>query len=165
MEKTCTKCKRILSLECFGKDKRLRDGLQTQCKGCTQKRYNRWYTKKTSKETKRQWKAKNPYVAWASTTLSAHRIRGCEVLISTSELKAMAEQARYCKICGCELNWIVGKGKIMNNSPSLDRTDNTAVMATGNVQIVCCSCNTTKRDRSMDEFIEYCRLVIRRYNV
>ena len=164
--KKCSKCKRILPLHCFGKDKTLKSGLRSQCRECT----GTYYRKRTTEYTKnasRKYKMAHPYSSWAVHTISSHKINGFEVLIDTPALASRAKQTYYCEICGCELDWTPLKGKPRDNSPSLDRINNLASMTLENTQIVCRFCNTRKGKQTMDELMEWCKKVIkyRRYNV
>ena len=51
-----------------------------------------------------------------------------------------------------------------NKSPTLDRLDNEKVIRTDNVLILCYQCNATKRDRTLKEFLEYCRAVDKKFH-
>ena len=78
----------------------------------------------------------------------------------------MASNTDHCEICGCELNWgKVGKyGSPLDNSPTLDRTNNEDFLAPHNVQIVCRNCNMTKNARNMKEFVEYCKMIAEKFS-
>ena len=45
----------------------------------------------------------------------------------------------------------------------LSEFSNCRHMTLNNIQIVCHSCNSTKRNRTMVEFIEYCKLIVKLY--
>ncbi len=55
--KQCTKCKRLLSLDCFNKDKCMSDGLHCSCKECTKRYYQD--NKEGLKEYSRQYHQNN----------------------------------------------------------------------------------------------------------
>lgn len=82
--------------------------------------------------------------------------------ISSKELADIARKADSCAICGCQLNWAPGR-KFSGLSPSLDRIDNGQDIAKDNIQIVCHSCNRTKSNRTMRDFVAYCKTVIERF--
>ena len=42
-QKYCSKCKRILPLDKFAKNRRHADGKQSYCKDCARKSYQSWY--------------------------------------------------------------------------------------------------------------------------
>lgn len=44
-EKRCSKCAKILSIDCFYKDKYKKDGLKSHCKSCASGYYNRWHNR------------------------------------------------------------------------------------------------------------------------
>lgn len=46
-----------------------------------------------------------------------------------------------------------------NKSPTLDRLDNEQIIRSDNILILCYQCNATKRDRTLKEFLDYCRAV------
>jgi hypothetical protein len=46
-----------------------------------------------------------------------------------------------------------------DNSPALDRKSNQKILNIDNVQILSDKCNATKHNRTMKEFIEYCKIV------
>ena len=148
-EKKCSKCKKLVPVERFVKSAYVEDGYYSWCKDCC----------RVAQQVR---KTKRPYYYWSIATLSNYRQAGYEVLIENTELEEKACQARFCDICGCELDWMPDKGVTKPMSPSLDRIHNGAMVCMENTQIICHLCNVTKGPRSMDEFIEYCKLVIRR---
>ncbi len=87
-------------------------------------------------------------------------------MLTLRETVALAERSNYCAICGVELDWRVGglkMGKIQPKSPSLDRINNDPFLTTSNVWVVCIKCNTTKNNRTMVEFVEYCKRVVEKF--
>jgi len=62
------------------------------------------------------------------------------------------------------LDWRLGnKGHMHNKSPTLDRLDNEKVIRRDNVLILCYQCNATKRDRTLNEFLDYCRAITAKF--
>jgi hypothetical protein len=53
---------------------------------------------------------------------------------------------------------------LINRSPTLDRLGNENEIRSDNILILCYQCNATKRDRSLKEFLEYCRAVATRFH-
>lgn len=87
------------------------------------------------------------------------------MLITSEELYRLACKTDQCYICGRRLNWQLGnKGKGKPDSPTLDRLNNENVLTRDNVVILCYSCNATKRDRSLLEFVEYCGAVATKFH-
>lgn len=72
----------------------------------------------------------------------------------------MSSKIDSCFICGIQLDWELGnKGRTHASSPTLDRMDNQNEIRQDNVLILCYSCNATKRDRTLQEFLDYCEAV------
>lgn len=67
----------------------------------------------------------------------------------------MAYNTEICPICGVKLDYAPFKGKIQDNSPSLDRINNEISISLDNSWIICNSCNRTKSNRTLKEFKEY----------
>ncbi len=165
--KQCSKCKEFKKVEEFHRDSCKSDGLYSQCKECAVGSAKRWYT--NNREWKcvsvRQWRVNNPKRYWAKATLDNHRRKGFEVNITIDALTDLAKNTKTCSLCGCELNWSYGtkNGHSQPNSPSLDRIDNTNTLTLDNIQIICNRCNATKFDRSMKEFVDYCKMVVEKF--
>jgi hypothetical protein len=129
----------------------------------------KYQNSKKGKEVRRRAEKKytknHPYRIWAKNTLNKHRRRGNITNISTNELEELAKQTTHCKICGCKLNWKSDNknGTIQSNSPTLDRIDNKNTITTNNIQILCYTCNASKRNRTMSEFINYCEMVVKKF--
>jgi hypothetical protein len=69
--------------------------------------------------------------------------------------------AKTCFIYGIQIDWQLGnKGHMSNRSPTLDRLDNEEVIRRDNILILCYKCNATKRDRTLNEFLDYCNAVV-----
>jgi hypothetical protein len=182
MQKKCSKCKQIKEVSEFNRNKKEKDGLQSWCKVCSkqaQKKYRKtekgkesytkyqreWRNSKKGKELSRKQLKKKPYRHWARSTLADHRKKGNEIKITFDELETLAKQSTYCKICGCELMWGYGNknGKVQSNSPTLDRIDNGNTISVDSIQILCHSCNTTKRHRTMDQMLQYCKNFVKKF--
>lgn len=71
------------------------------------------------------------------------------------------EFPEYCKYTGIKLNYDVGKGKIMDCSPSFDRIDVTKGYTMDNVQIISNKANTMKSSATSDELISFAKSVLR----
>ncbi|MEN6292332.1 MAG: hypothetical protein ABFD07_10025 [Methanobacterium sp.] len=59
--KTCTKCKRLLPLDCFSKEKKGKNGLCAQCKECVRAKNKVWYenNKERKSATSKLWHENN----------------------------------------------------------------------------------------------------------
>jgi 5-methylcytosine-specific restriction endonuclease McrA len=65
-------------------------------------------------------------------------------------------------LCGVKLLKTIENKTPMDTSPSLDRIDNSDELNENNIWIICHQCNATKRNRTIDEFYEYCNHIISR---
>ena len=160
--KQCSRCKEFKKVEEFYRNEQYGDGLHNWCKECVRGNRKRWYAnnRERSREISRRWQVNNPERRWVINTLSSHRQKDFEVNITIDALTELAKNTKTCLLCGCELDWSVNtKGYLQFNSPSLDRIDNADTLTLDNVQIICYRCNVTKQNRSMKEFVEYCKLV------
>lgn len=146
--KYCPKCKQLLSLDNFNKDRTTKDGLQSICKHC-----GKSYESNPSYRFRR----------WALNTIKTHK-KKFKICISLEKLIYKAEQSQYCKICGVKLNWERGnKGRRPHpDNPTWDRVNNDNFMSDDNTAIICHRCNTLKSDGTLKEMIKYCKSVIER---
>src|ERR1700681_4508371 len=113
----CNRCKRELPITAFYTQS---PGVRRICKKCDNE-YSRNYHK-THPESARKYDQerarRNPKRRWATACLSGHRRRGYDVKISSEELYQMAVHTELCFICGCQINWELGKkGRMQSDSP------------------------------------------------
>jgi len=116
------------------------------------------------KEERKNHRLNNHVIYWARNSIHKHRQAGYNVEFSADQLISMAATTKHCSICGQELDWSGGKGRAGWNSPSIDRIDNNDILRLDNVQIICRHCNTTKLDRTMAEFVKYCKMVVDKFS-
>ena len=109
--------------------------------------------------------AADPRKLWAQMSIGNHKNNGFTLQLTKHELEEMALKTDKCAICDVTLAWGYLTGKAYKISPSLDRINNDKVVTKDNVQILCVRCNRTKSDRTMNEFIEYCNLVAKRFPI
>jgi hypothetical protein len=113
------------------------------------------------RDATRKWKEENPVRAWAGHSISAKKHNSKFTLTLTIE-ELMAKAPTHCPLCGCELIYKskgIGKSSPINCSPSLDRINNELVVRNDNTWVICHKCNTTKSNRTLQEFINYCTKV------
>jgi len=150
--KICQCCKDDKPINAFNACKNRKDKHATICKECVkkQRKYERCHTDK--------------FKLWTIGTVCSHKRNGFEISFAKKELLLLAKKTSICHICGCELDWDIGKGKPQDNSPSLDRINNEKDMHMDNIQIICWRCNRLKRAMTMEEFYAYCRnITIRQF--
>jgi len=147
--KRCTKCGEFLEKDkYFSKDKRKRDGFRTSCNECNKKK-------------RREWRINNKFLSWSYGVIYNHIARGFRVIITPKELEKIAEEMDTCHVCDISLDYTRGKGVGVNrdHTPTLDRMNNGQRITIDNINILCHRCNRTKTDRTMKEFIKYCKMV------
>lgn len=114
----------------------------------------------------KEWELKNPFYHVARATLYKHKkYKNCIVKdVSTKWLMDKFKDTPYCEICGVLLDYSK-KGKLVSNSPSLDRLNNEKEIRKDNIQILCHRCNSTKGDKNIKDLVSWCKLVIQKYAV
>ncbi len=143
--KMCSKCRITKKVSEFHKNKGMRDGYGAWCIACL-----------------RNYKQQHIHIYWSRATMERHTRKGFEIQVDENTIVEMAKKSKECPICGVELSWVL-TGRSAGNSPSLDRKYNETILTKDNIWIICRRCNTTKSDRTMDEFIEYCKFVSERF--
>lgn len=118
--------------------------------------------KEQYRANQRRYTQEHPHKAWAASTLHDHRIKGMITEISTKELEDIAIHVRYCEYCDKELIYR-NKGGQCEASASLDRIDNENIIRADNIKIVCNECNSTKRTRSFEDFVLYCKKIVDKF--
>ena len=166
--KSCSTCKKIKSLECFGKDKRARDGLRSQCKEC-EKIYERTrdqnkkraYFKKyrannrdREKTRLKNWKESNPekYNAYHKRTKIKRRCTTTDFDPDITLEELYNRAGGTCALCGrsCDYNDYVFRGSVFiagNEYPSIDHIrplSRGGSHTWANVQLVHRRCNSIK---------------------
>ena len=165
----CTKCGCYKWFTEFRKDKRCFFGVAYDCLSC-RKEYGKSIAKPLSAEQKkirnekrRQIRQETPQVTWAYSTISYHK-KSYIVDFDVYYLVDLAKNTSHCALCGTPLNWNYYR-TLQHNSPSLDRINNETHLDESNIQIICSKCNTTKSNRTQQEFIEYCHLIASKFPI
>ena len=141
----CARCKEEKLLAEFGNSNRNCRGVVYYCKPC--------YS-----IIREEFKVKNPYRNWAQRTHSSHKRCGYKINCSSEDIEKLASESKNCPFCEKELNW--NNNKMSHDSPSLDRLDNSEELNLSNIMVICQQCNSTKSNRSLDGFLEYCEKII-----
>lgn len=161
--RTCNRCNRKIPVSDFYDPP---SGARYNCKKCE---YDYSVAYRNShhgfqKEQDREYSRRNPRRRWSTACLAGHRRKWYEIEISFEELCEIASRTDFCFICGASLDWQLGnKGHMHNRSPTLDRLDNENVIRSDNVLILCYRCNATRRDRTLNEFLNYCNAVVTKF--
>jgi hypothetical protein len=165
ISKKCSKCQEIKAICEFGKDVTKVDFLSIRCKPCNRGLCRAYHEKNRDKKSEYNLKQaqKNPYQQWAKNCISAHKHNGFDVDLSSIELVRIATETLTCKICDQLIDWSYGVGQKWNG-PSLDRLDNGKSLDHSNTIIICRSCNVTKRNRTFNEFVQYCKNIAEKFD-
>ena len=123
--KICSTCKQLKPVECFGKDKRAKSGLRSQCKDCEKKyrvngeknrdpekkrlhakRYRETH-KEIEKARLQNWKKNNPekHKAYRSRTKLRNRCKAVEFDKDITLEKLYNRDNGICAICGGRCNY------------------------------------------------------------
>lgn len=157
----CSTCKEEKSLTEFTRDTSGSMGFSYDCKICSRKRHRIVYENNPNKKAVRLlWRTNQYRSYWATTTLFKHRQKH-EVDINHGDLVELVNHKDKCDLCGMSLDWSPHKGRLNDRSPTLDRRDNDNMIRIDNILIICHLCNRTKGNRSLTDFIEYCKNIIR----
>ena len=66
----------------------------------------------------------------------------------------------YCPVFGIKLQRQIGKGKILDSSPSLDRIDNSLGYIKGNIQVISNKANAMKHSASKQELLTFAKWIM-----
>lgn len=165
VDRFCRKCKTLQPISNFGKNSRTTDRISFSCKRCNRTECKASYAKHRTNRCKSMMdRAKsNPHEQWARNCISGHKRNGFIVTISVAELSEIAKNISKCPLCNENIVWEYGIGQKWNG-PSLDRIYNSPTISKGNSMIICRSCNVTKRDRTINEFIFYCQKIANKFS-
>ena len=162
--RTCLKYNKELPISGFYAPS---SGFRYVCKNCDKagsREYNRAH-RAYRNQYDRNYARTNPRRKWTHACLASHRRSGYVVKLTSKELFELATKTDNCFVCGCKLNWGLGrKWKQRADNPSLDRLDNERMIRKDNVAILCYRCNATKQNRTLTQFIEYCAAVAARFH-
>jgi hypothetical protein len=93
---------------------------------------------------------------WIASSIRRHKSIGIEICTTQEEL-IKCNDINHCAICGNTL--IIAKNKKNHSSPTLDRKNNERYMDKYNTQIICSACNSIKGARTMNQFLEWCKMI------
>ena len=89
---------------------------------------------------------------WTITTIYTHSIRNIIIKITKEELFNKIKDINNCQFCDEKLNFFNKKTNLF--SATLDRLNNEDYIDNKNTVIICHSCNSTKSDRTICQFLE-----------
>jgi len=144
--KTCTKCRRELSLDRFAIGRRYKGGLRTWCKDCTKLYMHERYKQFTPDESEklklssRRWREENPLRAKLCEYKGRSKYVGTEYSIPDRLFEDLVTD--NCFYCHSEPKPFNG----------IDRVDNARGYVEDNVVTCCEMCNLAKRDCTRQQF-------------
>ena len=94
---------------------------------------------------------------WIAISLNGHKNKGITILTTQEELVGHRSDITHCDMCGVLLSNECNTS--MGNSPTLDRMNNEMVMDKNNTMIVCHDCNTMKSNRTLEEYLNFLKIV------
>jgi hypothetical protein len=131
--KTCSKCKEAKELTEFYKNHRTADNYTTRCKTCNIERAV-------------EWNRNNPVQKMLNEARNRAHKKGLEYCLEKSDIHI----PKTCPLLGIELKW-GGTHKDKDNTPSLDRLDNSKGYTPDNIWIISWRANNLKRDATFSE--------------
>ena len=173
--KVCSTCKQLKTLECFGKDKRAKNGLRSQCKEC-EKKYRANAERNRDPEKKRihakqyrethkdiekarlkKWKTDSPekYRAYHARSKFKNRCSVSEYDSSINLEKLYNRDKGICALCGgyCDYNDFIFIGGTFIAGYTYPSIDHIKPLSKGgahtwdNVQLAHKYCNSIKSDK------------------
>jgi len=158
-------CHKIKNISLFTPSKRGKYGRHCICRECR----NLYARKKFAEhpELRRKYKKtyadKYPIKEWCRAAIGSHKRKGYIVKFGVKELLSIAEKTSYCKYCNNKLDYDTKYGKRKNipkeNNPTIDRINGEKILTVDNVEIICWKCNTTKLNRTEEEFYKYSKQI------
>jgi len=164
--KHCPSCKKIKEINEFHKNKTRYDGLQTHCKNCLserRKKYNienkdlvlskrkiyRQNRKDKDSLLNHNLRRRNPAKYLLKYAMRRSKESGLEFSLSLKDIQIPDR----CPILNIPL--FVSKGRPSDNSPSIDRIDNTRGYIPGNIIVCSWKANSVKNDTDIILLEEY----------
>lgn len=175
--KFCKRCKTQKSLDLFSKKKTAKDGMCPNCKECEKLIHKEYYEKnRESILEKDKQKRKLGSRAASKPTLKTRlnqNIKRKELRRNSPELSLYTEAKKRAKEKDLEFSILlddifvppvcpilliplkVGTGKLHNNSPSLDRVDNSKGYTKDNIMVISYLANRMKSSASKEQLLQF----------
>lgn len=191
MNKSCSKCNTTKSIHDFAIDKTHKDGHRSICKKCisqymmsyakhhsdeiSNKRKSRYQTNRENELQKnKENRIKNGW-KWEIKRRENHRKNPINMMIMAAKRRAKSKNMEFnlspqdftlpekCPVLGIPLH-VSDTGNACDNSPTLDRIDNSKGYIKDNVVIVSFRANTIKNVASVEELEKVCNFYKERKN-
>lgn len=163
--KTCPRCKRELSLDCFGKrNDRPNNPYKSHCLDCNNKKTIKWRQRKIDDgewhsyilKQNREWRRKNPSQKLIQGALERARKYNLPFDITAEDVPI----PQTCPVLGISITPNIGGRIAADNSPSLDRIIPEKGYVKGNVKVISYRANMIKNAGTIEEhmkIVEYMR--------
>lgn len=182
-EKVCRVCNEEKSISEFGVNRTYKDGYDTQCKACRNKKAaiqrdkhreknNKKYVEKYHSDSEfkkhrnamsiksyRKTREEHPEKIIIYSAKQRAKEKGWDFDLDESDIIF----PKYCPILGIELI-PGGLGVQTFNSPSLDRIDSSKGYIKGNVRIISLRANMMKNDANLQELEQFCKNILNYMN-
>lgn len=149
--KICTKCLMNKHVGDYHKDKRLSCGIKAICKSCysiyNKSRWRKALLLNREKASKRNKKFRRNNPELILFQLAKCRAKNKNVIFTLSIEDIIIPE--FCPVLGIKL--IVGNRKLKNDSPSIDRFDQTKGYTKENIRIISWRANRLKSDATFEE--------------
>jgi hypothetical protein len=160
--KLCSSCKKMLPVECFGRNPRTASRLETRCRPCNVQRTN---AKKTTDLKFYLRVAAASHKRGFSSPRKRRLAMIADSCICTEVLYDLwVKQDGKCAVTGLPMTHISGQGRVGTNL-SIDRIDSTAGYTRDNIRLVCSQVNLMRSSLSDSELVDWCHKVIQGQSV
>lgn len=172
--KKCTICQKVLEINTFQKDKRMKDGTRNQCKFCS-KIYNQKYKEKNRLKLQQSQKKYDTSPSRIYTKLKSQELakkklgrkftEKHQVLITKEDfLEWYNSQEKKCFYCGIQEKEMLLTNDSYNKKikrMTIDRMDSEKPYVIGNLALACLRCNHIKGNFfTAQEMVEIGKLFI-----
>lgn len=151
--KICSKCKLTKDISLFYKNKARHDGIQSSCIECTKN--SRSKNKERNALLNHNNRVKNPNKYLFKYAKRRSKQHNLDFDLELDDIQIPEK----CPILNITLG--VNKKRASDNSPSIDRIDNTKGYVKGNIMIVSWKANSIKNDTPNTILIEYLEQYLR----
>lgn len=141
----CSKCKQDKPEKDFYKAKERARGFRSKCKDCEKVQNKKYHQTPEYRAKDIQRKRDNPEKTLLNATKVRARMRGLDHNLDISDVKI----PEICPMLGIPL-FISGK-RFTQNSPTVDRIDNSVGYIKGNAVVCSFRANSLKKDATVDE--------------
>ncbi len=165
--KICTKCQQVKTLDLFYNNKSRRDGKSEQCKQCLDDRYRNPVAIENRRVWRKEWRKTTAGQKYTKSASRKQSIRSYEIrhkekgLLDNARIRAKEKNL----VCNISVKDIVipdtcpvlgipirrDNSKLADDSPTIDRIDNSKGYTPDNICVISFKANSLKRNANVDE--------------